>query len=77
MGFVLDASGIAFGKCHNIARDGLLRCFINIPHANVIRALIFSLGGVLVLVRGWFRQKLGLLGDEQAISRYPQNLPQM
>lgn len=52
MGFVLGASGIAFGKCHNIAKGGLLRCFVKILHAKVIRVLIVSLGGVLVLVQG-------------------------
>lgn len=62
MGFVLDASGIAFGKCHNIARDGLLRCFINIPHANVMRALIFSLGGVLGFSAGVVQAKVGVVG---------------
>lgn len=74
-GVRLDASRIAFGKCCNRARDGLLRCFISITHAKVTRALIFSLGGVFVSV-------CGLLGDEQATtmhatSRYPQKLPQM
>jgi hypothetical protein len=57
----LLASRIAFGKCCNRARNGLLRCFINIPHAKVTRALIFSLGRVFVSVRG-------LLGDEQAMA---------
>lgn len=61
MEFVLDASRIAFGKCLNRARDGLLKCFINIPHAKVTRALIFSLGGVSGLVCGSF-------GDEQAMA---------
>ena len=48
--------GLDLRKHRNVYRGGSLT---KIPHAKVLRGSIFLLGGKLVLVQGWFGQKVG------------------
>lgn len=50
--------GSDLSKHRNVYRGGSLT---KIPHAKVLRGSISSLGGKLVLVHGWFGQKVGVV----------------
>ena len=62
MGLVLGKkSGIGFDKHWNVATGATLKYIYKGPTFKIYMSSIFLLGGKLVLVWGWFGQKVGAI----------------